>query len=120
MNDDLDRSDRTRDELQGSDASTADATAAEAGGEPGRDEDRARAMQMSDPPSRITGGADAAAERESAGDTEEEPATGEDAVVGPAGTGGSGPGFVAPPPGTEWPDPLGRDDDERELARRTE
>src|SRR5829696_5478498 len=40
-------------------------------------------------------------------------------VVGPASSGGSGPGFVAPPPGTAWPDPLGGDDEDREVERRT-
>ena len=44
---------------------------------------------------------------------------GDETVVGSASAGGSGPGFVAPPRGTDWPDPLGGDDDERELERRT-
>jgi hypothetical protein len=39
------------------------------------------------------------------------------AAVGPGGT---PPGVVAPVPGTSWPDPLGEDDDERDLERRTE
>ena len=43
----------------------------------------------------------------------------DETVAGSSSGGGSGPGFVAPPPGTDWPDPFGGDDDDRELERRT-
>jgi hypothetical protein len=39
--------------------------------------------------------------------------------LGRSGPGGSPPGFVAPPPDADWPDPMGGDDEEREVERRT-
>lgn len=59
------------------------------------------------------------ARRDLEDDPDTSPLDNDEAVVAPAGTGGGGPGVVAPPPGTEWPDPMGGDDEERELERRT-
>jgi hypothetical protein len=52
-------------------------------------------------------------------DADPTPLENDESVVGSAGTGGAGPGMIAPPPGTTWPDPMGDDDEERELERRT-
>jgi hypothetical protein len=111
--------DGLREELEGPDTTAYATTAAGAGGEPGRDEDRAQAMQMGESPTRISGRPDVEAVRESAGDAEADPIDSDEAIIGPAGTGGAGPGFIAPSPGADWPDPLGSDDDDRELERRT-
>jgi hypothetical protein len=49
----------------------------------------------------------------------ETPVDNDATVVAGASAGGSPPGAVAPPPDADWPDPLGGDDEERELERRT-
>ena len=86
-----------RDELEGPDQAGHSTMTTGAGGESSRSDDAGLAWSEDD----------------------SDPIDTDEAVVGQPSSGGSGPGFVAPPPGTEWPDPLGRDDDERELERRT-
>jgi hypothetical protein len=50
---------------------------------------------------------------------DETPLDNDETVVAGPHSGGSPPGAVVPPPDADWPDPLGRDDEERELERRT-
>jgi hypothetical protein len=50
---------------------------------------------------------------------DETPLDNDETVIAGSPSGGSPPGAVAPPPGADWPDPMGRDDEERELERRT-
>jgi hypothetical protein len=54
-------------------------------------------------------------------DDEKRRVRGDDAVTGlqATGTGGNPPGAVTTEPGADLPDPLGTEDDERELERRT-
>ena len=47
------------------------------------------------------------------------PAGIDDAIVGQPGSGGAAAGFVGTPADADVPDPLGGEDDERELERRT-
>jgi len=41
------------------------------------------------------------------------------AIIGQPGSGGAAGGIVGAPPEADVPDPMGRDDDEREVERRT-
>jgi len=56
------------------------------------------------------------AEREGAGGHD----TSEAAGIPYVGSGGNPPGAITADPNADLPDPLGREDDERELERRTE
>lgn len=50
---------------------------------------------------------------------DETPLDNDEAVIAAPHSGGSPPGAVLPPPDADWPDPMGGDDEERELERRT-
>jgi hypothetical protein len=102
MTQEPERSEVLREELEGPDRAghTTAVTGAGAGGHPKGDAlDRAR--------------------RDLDPEADEAPLDNDESIVGAAGTGGAGPGMIAPPPGTKWPDPMGGEDEERELERRT-
>ena len=87
----------TREELEASDDARPTTGLTGAGGEAFDDDDTTRETS------------DRAADVSDASET----------VVGASAGGGSPPGFVGTPPDANWPDPLGGEDDERELERRT-
>ena len=96
MTDIGDRDDGLREELEGPDEAAYATQAAGAGGQPARDADEARASHE-----------------------DRDDVDADETAAGVTGTGGAPPGAVAPPPGEHWPDPMGWDDDARDLERRT-